>query len=64
MKELHRAADKLRRELDIVEQMGPYTDDVDDPVQLQLLVQQTKRVRSASNFLVRVAAQRRDKLQP
>lgn len=62
MEQLHRAADKLEQEYDILSEMAD-TDGPPNATEVELLLSQAKRVRNASTVLVRELAQKRDELQ-
>lgn len=55
------ALDKLRREAQILDLMGPLNG---DHRHVEIMVAQAKRVRTASNLAVREFARIRDQLQP
>ena len=61
MSELHRQADKLDTEYDLLERMRD--GDYDDANHVKIMLQQTKRVRREASHLVRLLAQQRDNLQ-
>lgn len=64
MDEVHRIADNLSRELDILEMMEWSHGERPSQEQVKLALVQAKRVKRQSTLLVRALAALRDNLQP